>query len=161
MEIPFECTAGDYADAQIAHSRTQAIYYAFLTLGLMALVIGITMFPKMGLAVSLPEFVLGAVFLLWPLVFLPVHAKRDFKKHPHMAGPKLLRVGDEGFGLESDNSSSKSNWSLITRFRETPHVFMLYVGARNFMIVPKRAFSSTELDQFCALVRQKVPGKYL
>lgn len=159
MEIRYECTADDYADAQVAHSKSLALYYAFLVVGVLALVMGIALLPKRGLAVSAPEFIMGAGFILWTLVFLPLHAKRDFKKQPHMAGTKLVRADDEGLALESDLGKSENKWSLFTKFRETPRVFMLYVGARNFMIIPKRALSAVEQDQFRALVLRKIQSK--
>ena len=159
VEIRYECTPDDYADGQIAHSKATVIYYAFLGLGALALMIGVTMLPKAGLSVALLEFVFAAAFLLWPLAFLRVWARRDFKKHPHMAGPKVMRVGEQGLTMESAHGTSEVNWSLFTRFRETSRLLLLYCGARSFMIIPKRALASTELNQFRELVHRKISAK--
>jgi hypothetical protein len=59
-----------------------------------------------------------------------------------------LPVDDEGIRIEGASSSSDNKWFFYTRFRETPRLFMLQVGPRNFMIIRKRAFWAAELAQF-------------
>ncbi len=156
MEIRYEPTADEHADVQMAHTKTLSIYYAFQVLGLLFLVVGVVLLPKLGLGFSLLQFLLGVGLLLWNYVFLPAYSKRDFRKHPDLAGPMLIRTGEEGIELEGENSKSYIKWPLITRFRETPRVLMLYIGARNFIAVPKRSLSAAEQDQFRTLVQQKI-----
>jgi len=61
--------------------------------------------------------------------------------------------------IESSHGKSENKWSLFTKLRETPRVMLMYVGARNFMIIPKRAFSPEELNEFRALVNRQLPGR--
>jgi hypothetical protein len=158
MEIRYECSVEDYVHGQRAHLKTRAIYYVLLISGPVFVMLGIVLYPLIRLG-ALPAIAVGFGYLLWPFVFFTGMAKRDFKKHPNLAGPKLLRASEDGLGIESENSRSENKWPLFTNFRETPRVFLLYVGATRFMIIPKRAFSAAALDQFRALLSQHVAGR--
>lgn len=156
MEIRYEINVDDYIEAQTIHFRKRALYYVLVILGSLFILFGFLLIPKIRLG-AWPMVALGILYLLWPFGILPLHARYDFRKHPQLRGMKLLHVDDNGISVEGTMSRSQNQWSLYTGFRETPRVLMLYVGARNFMIIPKRAFLGADLDHFRALVRQRVP----
>jgi hypothetical protein len=86
----------------------------------------------------------------------PLWIKRDFRKHPIFAQAQRVRIDENTVEYKSDLRQSETKWRTYSKFRETPNLFMLYLGARLFHVIPKRAFHGVQLDDFRELLREKV-----
>ena len=71
----------------------------------------------------------------------------------------MLDLKDEGLYGTSAIGEGTAKWSAFSKLRETPNLFMLYMGARMFRVIPKRAFSPSQLEEARALLRTKLPMK--
>src|SRR5438105_2574632 len=81
-------------------------------------------------------------------VVLPLYCKRDFHRHPGFIEETLFLAKEEGLRVEAGTGHGEVNWSAFTKYQETPNLFILYMGARLFRIVPKRAFAPHDVDEF-------------
>jgi hypothetical protein len=136
----------DYTKAQLAHVRRSVGYYFLLILGCSAVLFG----SYQAYAVDFWQgFIVQLVGLFW-LSFIPTRRlwlRRDFRKHPNFSTPQLLTLKEEGLYGTSAVGEGTAKWAAFTKLRETPHLFMLYMGARMFRVIPKRAFSSSQLEE--------------
>jgi hypothetical protein len=89
---------------------------------------------------------------------VPVAEDRP-SQHPNLARQYLLRVDDGGWEKIGEISQGGGKWAAYTKFRETPNLFMIYRGARTFSMIPKRAFTVSQLGEFRELISNKLPGK--
>jgi len=159
MDVRYTCNLDDYREAQYAQLRRSASYYIMLVGGGLCLLFGAVLALTRTFASAAPILLLALFWLGWVLAYLPLKLKRDFHGHPNFAKDCHVHADDEGLRSESELSSGETKWAAFTKFRETSNLFMLYFGGRMFKVVPKRAFSPSELEQFRALLRRKLSTK--
>ncbi|RKP53097.1 YcxB family protein [Cohnella endophytica] len=64
-----------------------------------------------------------------------------------------LSIGDEDIRLSSEDVSSESNWSQITKVWATKQFYYLFLDKRQFWIVPRDRFAdSAQEEQFKQIV---------
>jgi hypothetical protein len=68
-------------------------------------------------------------------------------------------VDDESLRIEEEFERRETKWPAFTKFQETDNLFMLFEGARNVRMFPKRAFSQQEQDEFRRLLSSKITSK--
>ena len=163
IDLEYQCRLGDYQEAcraqrpfSMARNVLVAVLFcAFITvIALIATEHGV----RQG---SAQVTIVALTFCLWAAAKLlrPVWVKRDFAKHPNFSLPQVVRITEEGVHTQHAVGQSDTKWPAYTKFRETQNLFILYLGARLFEVIPKRAFDPRDLDGFRKLVRQKLPAK--
>jgi len=160
MEVRYQCTPTDYAEAQRAHAKKSAGYYVLLVLGILSVLVGLAIMLRVSVG-SGSVVALGGIFWLswFPLCFSKWRIRRDFRRHPNVGLPYALVADGNGLELRSDVSQGKSSWHAYSKFLETPNLFLIYPGSRMFFMIPKRAFSAVELEEFRRLLVQKLQRK--
>jgi hypothetical protein len=164
MNIEYECNLGDYQEALLAHgnrSTGRKILYAVggCFVSTSAIVLMMTRGISEG-AAFLGVIIFWFCSALFARLACPWWIRRDFHRHPNFSRRQVLRVDTDGFHAESEIEQSGRKWLAYTRFKETSNLFILYLGARLFEVIPKRAFAlGCEADQFRELLRQKLPAK--
>jgi hypothetical protein len=157
MEIRYQCDEQDYLEAQRAHVRKNL--YLSMGLGVLCLVLGTVLIFRGGsgpvVAISL---LLGTWWLLCPLLRWPARVRKDFHEHPNLSREYVAQIDSDGIRTRSDIGESQRTWLAYMKYRETDKVFMLYSGARIFEIIPKRAFSTSQLQEATELFRNKLPN---
>jgi hypothetical protein len=109
------------------------------------------------------EGIAGLVLPLMAMILLlafrffiqPLWIERDFRKHPNFQREQILRI-DGGLHQASEAGQSDTKWFAYTSFRETQNLFVLYLGARLMYVVPKRALSDVQLQEFRQLLLSNV-----
>ena len=102
----------------------------------------------------------GAVCLviLGFFILVPIRAARSLLKTPYYKG-KIRFVGDDsGTQFIYTTGDSNTQWSGYVRYRETKHLFLLFVSDAGFRAIPKRAFSAEQASQFRNLLNQRIPS---
>lgn len=102
-----------------------------------------------GLALPLLLLVL---WLAFRLVIYPLWIKRDFRGHPNFQREQSVKIDEWGLHRTSEIGQSETKWLAYTDYRETHNLFLLYFGRRLMEVIPKRAFSAEELQQFRQLL---------
>ncbi|MGH9557058.1 MAG: YcxB family protein [Terriglobales bacterium] len=67
-------------------------------------------------------------------------------------------MSDDGVTVTIESASMRfqMGWAAFLRFLEAPTVFMLFYGARMFLLIPKRTFSPGEGDRFREILISKI-----
>jgi hypothetical protein len=160
MDIQYKCGLDDYREAQKVALKRSASYYFMLSGGALCLLLGIVHLALTGsLSSSLPAFSLAVFSLVYPFVYPHFRLKRDFDKQLNFGRECLLHVDEDGLRSESDVSTAETKWAAFAKFHETPNLFMLYLGSRTFKVIPKRAFSPLQLEEFRELLRRRLTAK--
>lgn len=162
MEIRYQRTFKDYREA-VAAARAKLSWrgkvvaaiifvpvYILLVIGLMSF--GVSQgLASFSIAVGLP---LLALFVSYGY---RAWLKRDFRRHPIIGLPEAARIDDTGLHIENAVSSGTAKWLGFGKFKETQNLFVLYLGPRMAHVLPKRAFSSEQLEEFRRLVDTNLP----
>ena len=126
--------------------------FLFIAFGLLQSVVN-------GLAQGAIALALGIFWLACGFVLRPIWFRRDFRRHPNFAVAQVVAITEDGLETNSEIGAGDTKWSAYGKFRETKNLFMLYMAARLFRVVPKRALSAPQVDEFRELLRRKLPTK--
>jgi len=159
MDVQYKCNLDDYKEAQNTQLKRSVGYYVMLVSGGLCLACGAILAFAGPFSSAVPLLALAALWLGCPLIYMPFKLKRDFQKHPNFARECWVHVDDDGLRSQSDVSSGETKWAAFIKFRETSNLFMLFLGGRMFKVIPKRAFSAPQLEEFRELLRRKLPTK--
>lgn len=83
-------------------------------------------------------------------------ANKQFKSMSAAQAPITFEFTDENVRMETRNSTAQTAWPAFAKWREQKSIFLLYVSAYVFHLIPKRAFAPGEEDQFRQLLSVKV-----
>jgi hypothetical protein len=159
MEVQYQCTVDDYLEAQNAHARSSSAYRVLIVLAFLFIAFGLLQSVFNGLAQGATALAIGIFWSACGFVFRPMWFRRDFRRHPNFAVAQVVTISEEGLDTKCKIAASGTKWSAYTKFRETRNLFMLYMGARLFRVVPKRALSAPQMDELRELLRKKLPTK--
>ncbi len=140
VTVTYRMTMGEVLRATVGLSRRSNIVRLF---GLLMVVLAIV--PVMnGDLVSLIFLALGlAIATGW---FIAPFAWWMFRKRPDLVGADTtLTVDDDGIRIGSDVTQGRRTWSTFRKVHDVAECFLFDNAAGVSMVVPKRAFSDSEL----------------
>jgi YcxB-like protein len=164
MEVSYQLTVDDYRQAMKAYrTRTAHLRWilrfgiAFVLLVLSTGVVLLIVAPHSNAFQNLvPLYVL---FLIWIVVWWGapfLSARSQFRGSPSVQTPLKLEVTDTGLHFCSQLSDSRVAWATYVRWVEGNAVFVLFSNPKIMVVVPKRAFSFDQVNEFRELLRSKV-----
>ncbi|HMA95222.1 MAG TPA: YcxB family protein [Polyangiaceae bacterium] len=72
-------------------------------------------------------------------------AKRVYGSLPEDSKRLRISADEQGFRVVSNENETELGWSEVRRFVETRNVFVVFVSQHDAQILPKRAFTESEL----------------
>lgn len=151
------CVLGlaDYVHAVRHEPRTQSLIRFATWLGVFACGLGITLMSTGRSATGLGVFVFGV--LCFAAHNAPEQiAQRWFQRTPRQARHVKYTLSSHGLIVASDAARQLYPWTSLQGFSQAPEVFLVWVSARLFLVVPRRAFQADELprvvERFAQLV---------
>jgi hypothetical protein len=162
MRIRIQCNFADYKEGLLSQAGPPWRAYILVIAGTLLLLGGLWSATTAGFSDALPLLLPGAFAFLVPVllrVFRQSCIERDFRLHPGFAKEGLMIVDDESLRIEEEFERRETKWPAFTKFQETDNLFMLFEGARNVRMFPKRAFSQQEQDEFRRLLSSKITSK--
>ena len=117
------------------HGITGVINYALSFAGIVALIAG---FGKGNAMVAVMMVILASLFTVINPLLLLYKAARQVKKSPMFAKPLHYKFDTRGFSISQDNNTDSVEWGSVVLIRETGKSIILYMGAANALILPKK-----------------------
>lgn len=135
------------------HGFNGIINYAFSLAGVAALIAG---FGKDNTAVTMMLVVLALLFTVINPLSLLYKAARQIKRTPMFQKPLHYSFDAKGFTISQESTSDSAEWSSILLVRETGKSIILYMGAANAIILPKKE-AGDQLGNLKALLKEALP----
>ena len=135
------------------HGITGIINYALSFAGIAALFAG---FGKDNTMVTIMLLALALLFTVINPLLLLYKAARQVKKSPMFAKPLCYKFDTRGFTVSQDNNSDSAQWNTVVLIRETGKSIILYLGAANALILPKKEIG-TQLADLKKLIHSALP----
>ena len=135
------------------HGITGIINYALSFAGVAALIAG---FGKDNTAVTIMLVVLASLFTVINPLLLLYKAAKQVKRTPMFAKPLQYKFDTRGFSISQESSSDSAEWSSVIFIRETGKSIILYLGASNALVLPKKEIGS-QLEDLKKLMRSALP----
>lgn len=162
VTVSFLMTEEDLADSKLLHAKSMAAQSdrrvlkilglaLILTGGLTPLALGSSLYTWMIAALL---FIVGLINIFYTDTFLPYlirnRAHAYFLNNREKMTAQTVSVSEEGVGVTSDRYTAEIPYSMVLMAAEDAKVFLLYFGADEMRVLPKRAASEEE----CAKARQ-------
>ncbi|MBZ5599867.1 MAG: YcxB family protein [Acidobacteriia bacterium] len=164
MRINYQLTASEFMEGQRVFCRTLTSrmsrfnYRYAVPVGLLLIADGIALLlTQLNLALALVLLVWGLWMIVSRTLLWPLRMKKEYAQYPDF--DRSMEFSEQGFTTHTIHGGGELRWSRLTRFVETEKLFVLFAPPRMMYMVPKRALSSGETDQFRELLRQHVPTK--
>ena len=135
------------------HGITGIINYALSFAGIAALIAG---FGKGNTMVTIMLVALASLFTVINPLLLLYKAARQVKKSPMFAKPLCYKFDTRGFTISQENNSDSAQWSAVVLIRETGKSIILYMGAANALILPKKEIGN-RLEDLKKLMHSALP----
>ena len=135
------------------HGITGIINYALSFAGIAALIAG---FGKGNAMVTVMLVALALLFTVINPLSLLYKAARQVKKSPLFAKPLQYVFDENGFSVSQEEQCDTAKWDSVVFIRETEKSIILYLGAANALILPKKDIG-TQLADFKALLHEALP----
>lgn len=157
-EVKFstQMTAGTMFDFMYWHSYhglTGVVNYGFSLVGLIALLAG---FGGNSPLVKLGLVALALLFTVINPLILYYKSVRQVKSTPMFQKPLHYKFDTRGFAISQENQSDSAEWKTIILVRETRKNLILYMGAANAMILPKKDMGN-QVAELKKLIRAALP----
>ena len=135
------------------HGMTGVINYALSLAGVVALMAG---FGKGNTAVTIMLIVLALLFTVINPLSLLYKAARQKKKTAMFQKPLYYCFNSKGFTISQESSSDSAKWENIVFIRETGKSIILYMGASNAIVLPKKECGN-QLSDLKKLLHANLP----
>ena len=91
--------------------------------------------------------VVAAVFGLLLIAAFTIIPPLVFRREPKFRDEYSLIFSSEGIHFRTAHIDSQLQWSIYSRALVDAHSYVLYYGSRQFTVIPKRVFQSSEQQQ--------------
>jgi len=135
------------------HGITGIINYALSFAGVAALVAG---FGKGNTVVTIMLIALASLFTVINPLLLLYKAAGQMKRTPMFAKPLHYKFDTRGFSISQESNSDSAEWNTVMLIRETKKSIILYLGAANALILPKKEIGD-QLPELKKLIHVALP----
>jgi hypothetical protein len=116
--------------------------------------------PPQLLDIVLPMLPWVFVFaIIWFVVFRALRRRYQnaWDTHPDFHRLHTVEIDEDGITWSDPVSQSRRLWDGYVKFKETPHLFLVYRGEMVAEIIPKRAFSSADsINEFRVTLQRNI-----
>lgn len=158
IHLSFRYAESDYVRAMRAHYASQLRLRLDIPVTVVVLGIGVYLLrsaDQYWLGVAL--IVVAAAFALLLVAAFTVIPRLAFRREPKFRDDYSLTFSPEGIHFRTEHIDSQLEWSLYSRAMIDAHSYVLYYGARQFTVIPKRVFQSPEQQEaFETLLTQQI-----
>lgn len=155
----FSLTADDFLSAQKLHIRRHFLKLPMLfvyAVCLIFLAVGLFFPPaSSGLRILVLGFPLamGGFILFNHFVMLPYRTRKIFSQQKTLHEPVDAQWDEEGYAAASGNVSGLIKWTQYHRLDFNELIILLYQSDTLFQMLPRRALTQNQFDDFIALAK--------
>lgn len=117
------------------HGMMGIVNYGFSFIALLALLFG---FGKGNTIATIALVVLASLFTIVNPVMLYYKAVRQVKKNPMFQKALQYTFDEKGFSVTQGAEKAFASWNDVLLLRETKKTLVLYLGASNATVLPKK-----------------------
>lgn len=158
VHLSFRYAKSDYVRAMRAHYASQLRLRLDIPVTVVVLGIGVYLLrsaDQYWLGVAL--IVVAGVFAMLLAAAFTIIPRLAFRREPKFRDEYSLTFSPEGIHFRTEHIDSQLEWSLYSRAMIDAHSYVLYYGARQFTVIPKRVFQSPEQQEaFEQLLTQRI-----
>lgn len=158
INLSFRYAESDYVRALRAHYATHLHLRLDIVVTVVLAGIGAYLWRSPDLHwLGLMCVAVSVGFVLMLIATFMVIPPWTFRREPKFRDDYSLTFSSEGIHFRTAHIDSQLRWSMYSRALIDAHSYVLYYGARQFTVIPKRVFQSAEQQQaFEQLLTQQI-----
>jgi len=158
INLSFRYAESDYVRALRAHYASHLRLRLDIIVTAILLGVGFYLFCSPSLRwLGIACIVIALVFTLLLVAVFTVIPPLAFRREPKFRDDYSLTFSPDGIHFRTAHIDSQLQWSMYSRALIDAHSYVLYHGSRQFTVIPKRVFQSTDQRQaFEQLLAQRV-----
>ena len=142
--LKFHLTEAEYVEGQkvLRFVFTKSVCFRnLIALAAFGAAAGAYAYLHDGGSIAACVFWSASLYMLWVRLIEWRHrALRACRARPELLGPFEITIGAAGVSYKPESSGTAFRWSDISRYRETPDIFLILADAADLIILPKRIF---------------------
>jgi YcxB-like protein len=158
MELRYRFTDEDALNAYRIRSKQPWTMFLFLLLLALMFLVGIFLINHELAAIGWLWLTLSAALGIAVYEVPRFQIRRAMRGNPSMQGEIVLRLSDEGTEFTYATGKSQLQWRAYTKYKETTHLFVLYVSTSGSTFIPKRAMSPQQIKDLRSLLNARIPA---
>ena len=161
MNITYQLTHDEYLQAVNLHHKkgrravTLAIYIMLAT---MIVIIGTDFSNTREIITNIIAAIFSISFYLLFVRILTVYqAKSVYQKSATLAHEITLHISGKGIKLDKNSNDISIPWSAFYKCKNDEQFYILYTNPRRFNVIPTRALSEKQKEEFDAYLKKYIP----
>ena len=166
MQVTYQITESDFCDGQVTY-RKRNFVSRWSWIGLVALLAVCTLFEATVITLAPRQRSLLSGWMIFSAICTVLlallywlgprlEARKQYRNAPSAKGTVNLEILDNGLRFVSAASTGEAPWSHYLKCLEGKAVFLLFLNPRVFVLIPKRAFTAEQENQFRTLLAQNI-----
>ena len=98
-----------------------------------------------------------AIYFLYCGFAIRRYFRRSYQNDRRFQHDFTTDMSEDGILITMPTAESRMKWDNFVRFLESDDIFVLFHSDLIFNILPKRAFTTDEVDRFRELILRKIP----
>jgi hypothetical protein len=159
VSLSFRYSENDYVRALRAHYASHLRLRLDIAVTVVLAAAGVYLWRSPGLHwLGVACVVVSVGFALMLVAAFTVIPPLAFRREPKFRDDYALTFSPDGIHFRTAHVDSQLQWSMYSRALIDAHSYVLYYGSRQFTVIPKRVFQSTENQQaFEQMLVQHIP----
>ena len=161
MNITYQLTQDEYLQAVNLHHKkgrravTLAIY---ITLATMIVIVGTDFSNNREIITNIIAAIFSISFyLLFVRILTAYQAKSVYQKSATLAHEITLHISGKGIKLDKNSNDISIPWSAFNKYKNDEQFYLLYTNPRRFNVIPIRALSEKQKEEFDAYLEKYIP----
>ena len=157
MELRYKITDEDAINAFRTSSKQPWTMFLFVLLLALMFLVGIFLVNHDLSAIGWIWLAVSAAIGIATYEVPRFQIRRSMRRNPSLLGEIVLVLSDEGTEVTFPTGKSQWQWRAYTKYKETQHLFILYMSPVRSFFIPKRILSPQQLEELRSLLKLRIP----
>ena len=161
MNITYQLTQEEYQQAVNLHhkkGKRALILAIYITLATIIIVIGTDFSNTREIITNiLAAFFSISFYMLFVRMISAYQARSVFQKSTTLPYEITLHISGKGIKLDKSKNNASIPWSAFMKSKSDGKFYLLYTNPRRFNVIPVRAMSEIQKEEFDAYLKKYIP----
>ncbi|MBE9060631.1 YcxB family protein [cf. Phormidesmis sp. LEGE 11477] len=157
VDVTFTIRRSEYIRAIRRYYKTKLALWRDGVVSVLMLALGLYLLQSIGIPFFAWLLIILSVCLLaltiYSLLLLPQFI---YRSQPKLKSEYRLRFREDAIRFQTDEIDSEVKWSFYHSWQRDQEFYLLYHGARDLSVIPRRALQSQDDERLLELLKRRI-----